>query len=441
MTIRRIKAFLVTAFMAMASSALNAQTLIPSLDSLLAYALPKSISLQTGDVRMAQAKKAKLAAILSIPDVSGSLTGSYTNNTLLPVSLFPGEFFGGAPGSYREVQTGVQYNTVFNENIDVKLLNPKGWESLRLARINIEATASDNRLTLKTLQENIVASYYNIINLQEQIINVKQNLEAADTLLSIVRNRQIEGLAKQQDVNDAMASRLNTKETLAQLYYLIRQQYLGLHVLTDIPASDSLKLTERVSEDWQPDRPLISTNTLAFNNSLLKEKLALSTYRQQKYALYPTLSFFQSYSSQRFSTDGKILGNDARWIPSSYIGLRLTVPIPSSSAISQTSKARYDYLAAQKTRQQESVQSALESLQLEAEFDKSLSQLSTNQEVYLLHKDSYEKNLLLYREGLISLDQTLTSFNNMVNGRYNLISAKVSLLAAKAKIQINNRIQ
>lgn len=419
----------------------NGQTYVSSLDSLLSYATPKSISLQTGDIRMVQAKKAKLAAILSIPEVGGNVSGSYTNNTRLPVNLFPAEAFGGTPGTYKEIQTGIQYNTALNESLDIKLLNLKGWESLRLAKLNIAATASDNQLTLKTLHEDIAAAYYNILDLQEQVSSTRQNLVAADTLVFITTNRFEAGLVRQQDLNDALASRISTKKSLVQLQHLVRQQYLSLQVLTDIPLSDSLVLTEKITDDLPPGRPAVNTSNVSFTNSVLKEQMAQSTYKQQKYSLYPTLSFFQAYTNQQFSSDGKLLGNDARWIPSSYVGLRLNIPIPSSTAITQASKARHDYMIAQKNRKQQSLQAGLQTAQLITEFDKAVSELQATREIFFLYRESHEKNLLLYREGLLSLDQTLTSFNNMVNSHYNLISARVSVLAAKAKIDINNRMQ
>ncbi|MBX9784799.1 MAG: TolC family protein [Chitinophagaceae bacterium] len=419
----------------------KAQIVFANLDSLLSYARSKSITIQTGHIKLDQAKKAKLAAVLSIPDVTGNASLSYTHNTRLPVSLFPAEVFGGQPGTFREVQTGIPYNTNFNENIDVKLLNLKGWENLKLSKLNIESSVSDNKITLKSLEENIAATYYNIVNLQEQLISTNKNLEAADTLLKITENKYAAGIAKQQDVNDAKVNYLTTKENSKQIEYLLAQQYLSLKILCDFPEQDSITITEQLLAAPNYTMPVITENNVAVTNSFLKEKVAFSNYKVQKNALYPTLSFFQSYTNQQFNTSSKFLDKSVSWIPSSYIGLRLSIPLPNANTISQVSKTRYDYLLAQKNTEQQKIKAGLEIKQLSVDYAKAVSQAKANNEIYKLRKETYEKNLNLYSEGLMSLEQTLNSFNTMVSSHYNLISSRITVLAAKAKIDINNHIK
>jgi outer membrane protein TolC len=412
-----------------------------SVDSLLNYAVSKSITLQSGDIKLQQAQKAKLAAILGVPDVTGGGYFSYTNNTKLPVNLFPAEIFGGQAGTFREVQTGVQYNTNFNQNLDIKLLNLKGWENVKLAKLNIAAATADNKLTLKTLLENIAATYFNIVSLQQQLVVTKQNLQAADSLLAITSNKYQEGLAKQQDVNDAKVNVINTGESIQQLQFLITQQYLALKILCDVNEQEEIHITEVPANDTPATTLTVDTNFLAYQNSVTKQQVALSSYKQQKYSLYPHLSFFQSYTTQQFNTSSKFFNNNVNWIPSSYIGLKLSVPIPGANAIAQTYKAKYDYLLAKQSSEQEKIKTGVQTKQLSVAYDKAFSQLAANRQVYVLRKDTYEKNLNLYREGLQSFEFTLTSFNSMVNAWYNVIAAKALLMLAKTNIDINNRVK
>jgi outer membrane protein TolC len=433
-----MKLFLITLSILLFAG-LQAQTVFTSVDAALAYATAKSISIQSGNIRLDQAKKAKLAALLSIPDITGNVSFSYTHNTKLPVNLFPAEAFGGQAGTYKEVQTGVPYVTNVNENIDIKLLNLKAWENLKLYRLNIESNVADNKVTLKTLQENVAATYFNIVTLQEQRVSSNQNTEAANTLLRITQNKYDAGLVKQQDVNDAKVNYLTTKENSSQLQYLAKQQYLALKILCDVPEAEVIEIVHTPTAAHQ--KPLIETNPVALNSSLLKEKTALSNYKQQKYSLYPTVSFFQSYTTQQYNTRGKFFDKTVNWIPSSYIGLRLTIPIPSSGSITQVSKAKYDYLLAQKNTEQQKIKAELEAMRLGLDYDKAVSQAASSNEIFLLRKETYEKNITLYNEGLIGLEQTLNSFNAMVNSHYNLVSAQVAIAAATTKIDINNSIK
>jgi outer membrane protein TolC len=440
--IRKFIRYLIVSFLfSIVCLPINAQQVLNSLDSLLAYVRARSIRLQSGEINLAQAKQAKLAALLGLPDISGGLSWSYTKNTKLPVNLLPGETFGGQPGTYKEVAFGVPYVNYANENLDIKLFNPKAWENIRLYKLNVSSTELQNKLTLKSLFEDVSSTYYNIVSLKEQLFSTKQNTEAAFNLLQVAQNKYDNGLTKQQDVNDARASYLTTQENARQIQFLIDQQYLALKILCDIPDLEPVEIIESIpsAEGFTPATPI--NQALELKSMLVKETIAQSTYRQQVLSLYPTLSFFQAYTTQQYNTKAKLFDPRVKWIPSSYLGIRLSFPIPSSNSVAQVSKARYDYLLSKKNMEQQMIKSDLELKKLIVEYNKAMSQAKSNSAVFILRTDTYEKNLNLYEEGLINLEQTINSFNAMVNSNYNLISSRVSVLAAIAKININNNIE
>jgi outer membrane protein TolC len=199
------------------------QTSFSSLEGFVQYANTKSITIQTNDIKVLQAKQGKLAAILSIPDITGNINTNFTNNTRLPVNLFPAEAFGGAAGSYREIESGVQYNTGLSQYIDIKLINIEAWKNIKLAKININISSIDNLVNKKTLQENIAALYYTIVQLQEQEKITQQYIYNADTVLQTITNKYEEGLAKQQEVNDGKINVLMQEENKKQIAFLIKK--------------------------------------------------------------------------------------------------------------------------------------------------------------------------------------------------------------------------
>jgi outer membrane protein len=415
-----------------------AQKSFSSLDALLAYTQEKSITLESNKIRLEQAQKAKLAAILGTIDPVANINGSFTDNTRLPVNLFPAEAFGGQAGTYRQVQTGVKYTTATTQNIDIKLINPAGWENLKLAEINIELTESNNQVTLKTLQENIATSYFNIIMLQEQLKSTQRNLAVADTLYQTAKNKYDLGLVKQQDVNDTKVNYLSTQENIKQIEFLIKQHYIILKTLCDIPDNEEIEIKQDI--DIQTvSRPNIELNSLQISNSVLKEQYAWSNFNQTRKMSLPTLSFVASNSYQLFNTEFKMFNGN--WINSNYIGLKLTFALPNATLIANRTQASYNYKLTKKSTEQAKIKADLEVKQLANDFDKASSQTSANKEIYGLRMDTYQKNKNLYSQGLISLDQTLNSFNAMVNAEYSLISSKINILLAQAKIDIHNKIK
>lgn len=410
----------------------------PSLDSLLRYASQTSITLQTGDINLLQAKKAKIAAIASIPDPNGSQSLSFTDNTKLPVSLFPAEAFGGEPGTYKKIQTGIQYNTAVNQTIDIKLLNLGGWQNLKLAKINIDVTENNNKLNKKNLYENIASSYCNIVQLQGQLETTSQNLEAAQTLFTIAENKFEEGLVKQQDVNDSKINVLNIAENIRQIKFILQQQYLNLKTLADIPDSIGIEIVN-MNEEGQIARQPVQYNNLQYQTYSLKEKYALENFKQIKRAQIPTLSFVGADNYNQYNQNATLFGGE--WLHSQYIGLKLNFSLPNATTISNVTKAKFDYLIAAKNTEQSKIQTDIKYHQLSVDYDKALSQYNSYKEIVELRRDTYQKNQKLYAEGLISLNETLTSFTNFVNSQYDLLAAQASLLLAKAAIKINNEVQ
>ena len=398
----------------------------------------KSITLKNGEIQLSQAKKEKLISILGVLDPTGNVALSYINNTQLPVNLIPSEILGGQPGTFQEVQFGVQYNTNFNTNIDVKLINPAGWESLKLSKLNISLADNNNKIALKDIYENSAVIFFNIATLQEQLKSTTINLKGAEQLYQTTQNKYQAGQVSKQDLNESEVNKKTVEEQINQIQFLIKQQYIGLKLLCDIPNEVEILIQTTVSET--SPRIEVQNNQLRFSNALLNEQISLRNLNKIKYSFLPTLSAFASISQQQFNTQARVFDNNVNWIPSSYIGLRLSMPLPSASSISQYNKARYDYQISKNGAEQLRIQSKLTTNQLAIDYEKALSQRESNKEIYQLRKDTYEKNLANYEAGILSLEQTIRSFNEMVNSQYNLISSEKMVEMTLAKININNII-
>jgi len=422
----------------------SAQQVFNDLDSFLKYANSKSTSLQSGQIKMDQAKKAKIAAIASIPDPTGSASFSYTDNLTLPVTLFPANFSDpNAPtNEFRAQRLGVRYNSTLSNYAEIKLFNLEGWHNLKASKQNLDATAFDNKLTLKTLYDNIASTYFNIVQLQEQLESAKENIKVSDTLLQIALNKFNQGLLKQQDVNETKVSFLNSQENAKQITFIIEQQYLTLKALADISDKDSIVIRHLVSTEPSATAPEVVFNNLNLASTIAKEKVAFTNFRKNKSSKHPTLSLFLSNSLTQYNTSAGLFDSNWQWYDATAIGFKIAMPLPFSAArISANAEAKYNHLLAQKNTEHARVKAELDNKQLSTDYNKAWSQFVTNKEIYKLKNDSYHKNRNLYEQGLLSTDRTLDSFNAMVNSHYSLITSAISLLLADAKIEINNTIK
>jgi outer membrane protein TolC len=413
-----------------------AQKTFSNLEEVLYFVRTNSITVKTNDIKLIQAKKAKLAALIGVTDPTGSVSANLYNNLNLPVSLFPAEILGGAPGTFQEVQTGVRYNTSVNGVIDIKLLNVQGLLNLRLAKTNLETTETDNQVALSNLYGTIAAAYFNIVQLQAQLKATEQNALAADTLLRIAEEKYSQGLVRIQDVNESKINLLNTRETVRQIRYLIEQGYLSFKILCDIPETERVVIPVSALTVPATMHQVVELNKLQIESSALKQQYAWADYKRNNSILFPTLSLVLSESYNQYNQDFTIAGGS--WIHSNYIGLKLNIPLPSASTLSNRFKARYEYELASRAAEQTQIKTEIEQQQMRVDFEKSLSQYANDKEILTLRKDTYLKNKNLYTAGLLGMEQTLTSFTNMMNSEYTMLTSMVNVDVVVAKIYINN---
>jgi outer membrane protein len=418
---------------------IDAQQKFENLDELLAFADIKNISIKSNEIRLSKAKKSKLAAKIAIADPMANINGNFTNNTQLPVNLFPAEIFGGQKGEFREIQTGVQYNTASNQNLDIKLLNLEGWQNLKLSEINIQISESDSKLNQKNLHDNIASAYFNIVQLNAQLESTKQNLLVADTLLALAERKYAQGIVKQQDVNDSRVSQLTIKENINQIEFLIKQNYTSLKILSDIPDDENIEILEKISTNPVITKPLVQYNNLTVESNRLKELSAFTTIQKTRRAFSPTVSFVASNSFNQYNNDFTIFGG--KWITSNYVGMKVNFALPNANTLSNKYKAQYDYELARKNTEQAKIKADLTMTQLETDWGKAMSQTKSYDDILEIQRDTYNKNKNLYNEGLISIDRVLNSFNALINAKYSLIASKANVSLAQAKIDINNKIR
>ena len=434
----------VTSFLAVLflfSFSVKAQTLFTSFEEIMTYASERSIDLKKKEIEFTQAKRLRLASLLGVLDPSGNVRLSYVNNTDLPVTLVPGELVGGEAGTTEEVQFGLQYETTFASELDVKLINPVGWNDLKRSRISIDLTENNKKLTRKELYEQAASLYYNILTLQTQQKSVYRNLSAADTIRQQVDLRFKQGIASQQDVNEATVNYLELQRSGSEIRFLIDQQYLAFKTLCDIPEYEAIRIEETVDREQVAAHPTVLPNHLLINQARLNLRHTSSNMRRNKLEGLPTLSFIAFNSRQQFSGQSGLFNSENGWIPSSYVGLRIRVPMTGARQLRNRIQMKYDHLIAQRNHDQAVLQVTHATQQLISDYEQAISETTINASIFSLKKQTYEKNLLGYTQGVISLDQTLQSFQDMMNAEYTWIASRLGIAIAQAHITINNNIQ
>jgi outer membrane protein TolC len=183
-----------------------------------------------------------LAAKLAAWNLKSDANFSATDNTKLGNTFIPAEIFGGPPGTFQKVIFGQQYVSNLNMTPQIDLLNFGASAKVKTAKANEQLIRFNHLISKKSLYDNLAAAFFNVIAFQRQITVTKGSLLNADTLMEIMKNKLNEGVARSQDVNNAIANSLSTKDKLQQLQVQLQEQYNTIKILCDIDGDTGLEI-------------------------------------------------------------------------------------------------------------------------------------------------------------------------------------------------------
>lgn len=407
-------------------------------NEVLAFATQHSIALKSGNAQMALAKYQTFYAKINRFNPRANVGYAMTDNLQLPVNFLPAEVFGGPAGTFREARFGQQYIQNLSITPQVDLINHAAWAKLESFKTSEILSEINQKLIRKTLSESVVAVYFNIFALQEQIKILNQTLQNADSVTQIVQQKHNEGIIRSQDVNNATVNKLMIQDRIQQLQNGIEQQYNLLKSLCDIPASTEILIENQDSNSRE--NMTILTNSLKSQQATLQANYAQNELKVNQLSYYPTLSFIGNWALQE-NSNNHFFDGKARWISQSYVGLRLNFAIPDANKYAQTKLVKTNLQISELNVQKQEIQQRVEQKQLELEFEKAQANEQILIKILALKNDTYQKNFNLFRQDIYPTENLLLSFNDVLNATLSQQVAKVQTAFQREKININNSIQ
>ena len=411
-----------------------------SLDNLFAYAETNSVSFHNANQQNILAKYQILVSKLGMFNLKGTSSFTLTNNTKLNPNFIPAEVFGGQEGTFTSVTFGQKYVSNFTFEPQIDLINPYAMAQIKVAKTNEQLIAVTNLLTKKVVYESISATYHNILSYRWQIDITVKSLSNSESLVLFLQNKQKEGLTRSQDVNIVLANQLIVKDKLQQLEIQLQQQYNILKILCDINPETTIIITGNEKPIDNVLLPIKATGDLLQRQGEWQTKYHQARLRANKKWMYPTLNLFSSFSWQE-SNNNNFFGTN-NWFTANYIGLKLSFPIlPEVSKIAAVKYDKINLEIAQNNWNHNKLQDQINNEQLELEYRKSNESYKLAIDIEALRKDSYEKNLNIYREGIISTTDLINSLNDWLNSSLNTVTLLAAVEFSKNKIIISNLIK
>jgi OMF family outer membrane factor len=410
-----------------------------SIDEVLAYAEKNASVFKISNEQMALTKYQTLIAKINVFNPRGNATASAIDNLQLPSNYLPAEIFGGVPGTFKETQFGQQYISAINITPQIDLINIQSWQKIKVSKINENLSETTQLLIKKNLFENIAVTYYTIVSIQNQIKILETNYANNKKIEDAVTNKNKQGLARQQDVNQATVNLLQIEDKKSQLTIALLQQKNALKVLCDASLETNFEIIN--SENKIENITTIEvSNKLLSQQSNLQKELSQQELKSYKSSFYPTLSAVGNWAYQDNSNIG-FFNKNSNTFQSSYIGLRLNYLLPEASKYLQKRTLKTNLNVAEENAKHNQLLEKNTNDQLKLEYKKTIDSNNISEKILILKTDTYNKNLEIYQQDLVSIDNLLISFNDKLNAELNKIISQVNANYLRTKININNTIK
>ena len=416
-----------------------------SLDQCVEYAQKNNVQVRNALLAIEVQKQTnREIAGAALPTINTNLSG--VNYTQIPVSLLPGQIFGGAPGTFIPVQFGTKYNANYGASIQQLLFDGQVFIALQARAASLDMQRKNAALTQEAIKGNIYKIYYQLSASKTQLNILDANINRIRALSRDAEIMYKNGFAEKLDV-DKISVQLNNLETeKLKANNSVAIGYMGLKMLMGMPVKDSLVLTDVINENSLTNDVLTEND---FQYNVRKDYQYLSTikkmneYNIKRYQLsnLPTISMSGSYSknAQRSKFDFFEGGN---WFTTSLVSLNVSLPIFNGFATDARIK-RTKIELKQTENQLEGLKNNIDNEinQAKLNYMSSVATVQFQKKNMELAEKVYQQTKKKYEAGTgsnteISAAQTdlVSAQNNFMNALYAALIAKVDLLKASGKL-------
>ncbi len=413
-----------------------------TLEEAIAFALENNYSAINADRDLIDARKQKWEVIASgLPQIEGSV--GYQNQLKQPVSLIPGEFTGGEPGTFVPIVFGQaqQMNAIatlrqqiFDGSYIVGVQATKSF--LRYSDNNKEKTQLEIRKAVTEAYGNVLLAEESTAILEKNKTNLEKNLFETQKLFE-------NGLGDEESVEQLQITASNVDNQLknAIRFSNITRRLLNLVMGIDIDAPTKLEENLDDLAVQKTDFDLLNSELNLENNVDYKLAINLNEQRFFEWKLarskaLPTLTTFINYGTSAFSDDFSFFNGDQTWFDSSIWGVDLSIPIFSSGLRSASTKRAKIALEKAKTQLFEAEQQ----IRLQAESAKSdytfaIEQYQTAKDNLNLAERIENKNQIKYSEGLASSFELRQAQTQLYDAQQGYLQSMVEVINKKTELE------
>ncbi|WP_340111764.1 TolC family protein [Maribellus mangrovi] len=412
-----------------------------NLDEAINYAMENSYVLHNTrqDITIAQ-KQVWETISTGLPQVSGSANYNWFLN--LPVSLIPGEFFGGEPGTYIPVKFGQDFNSDFGLSVSQQIFDGSWIVGVTSAELYVNLAKQAHEKTEIDIRNAVSQAYYAVLISQRYKEVMQENYDNTEKLYKETKIYFDNGLRESQDVDQLRILLKNAENEMLRsdrelaIARIVLKYTMGYEMNEEIILKDKIETFVLPLIQEQNNLQLDLLNhidyRLAASNFEVSEKLL----KLEKVAYLPSLNGFYSYTKTSYGNNANLFKE--KWFPSSLVGFQASIPIFNSG----TKRSRVQQ--AELEMDKAATEQKLTELTLQKDYLTAKAELETARERFLndrenrdLARSILDKSQIKFNNGMISSaelsqqeSQYITNFQAMVTSTLQLLQADLNLKKA-----------
>ncbi|WP_405208412.1 TolC family protein [Aquimarina sp. LLG6339-5] len=413
-----------------------------TLDEAIEFALENSYQSINARRDVAKALKQKWETTATgLPQISAAI--DYQNQLKQPVSLIPGEFTGGEPGTFVPVVFGTKEQLSATATLSQLLFDGSYLVGLEAAKSFLQYTNDSQEKALLNVRESVINAYGSVLVSNESVKILENNKTALEKNYEERKKIFENGLAEEEDVEQLqitllqITNQLNNAQRLSKIALQMFNLTIGIDVDSNTVLSDNLdNLTIKNVDTSVGLKPFVIENNVDYRlGYLLTEQRRLELKLEKSKAL-PTLSAFVNYGTQANSNSFTFLDNEQRWFQSSILGVSLNIPIFSSlgrSARTQQARIAFEQANTSFTEVQQQIQ--LQYNSTVSDYQLSLETYETSKQNLALAERIENKNQIKYTEGLASSFELRQAQLQLYSVQQEVLQAMLTIINNKAKLE------
>ncbi|WP_297705825.1 TolC family protein [uncultured Eudoraea sp.] len=418
-----------------------------SLEEAITYALEYNYSVINADREILDARKQKWEVIATgLPQIDGDL--SYQNQLKQPVTLIPGEFVGGEPGSFLPVVFGQQNQVNATATLRQQIFDGSYIVGVQATEAFLRYSQNNKEKTDQEIRKAVIEAYGNVLLARETVAILENNKKTLEKNLFETEKLFENGLGDEESVEQLQ---ITLSSIISALKNAIRFEDITLQMLNlimGLPIEDQTVLKENLDDLVlkQIDFNLLESEFLMENN--VDYKLVANLNEQRYYELklakskaLPSLNAFVNYGASAFSNTFTFFDSEQRWFGSSVLGFDLKIPIFSSlnrSATTQRAKIALDQAKTQLTETEEQIRLQLE--RAKSDYIFSIEDYETTKSNLNLAERIEKKNQTKYFEGLATSFELRQAQIQLYTAQQDYLESMVEVINRKTELEtvLNN---